>query len=259
MTWGSSSAVQRSVVVVGIGPGDGSMVTLEALSVLSDVDAVVVFDKGGRASELADLRRDVLERARDGRPCRVIELDDGRRDEGLSYRDAVRDWHGSRVEALEQALLDEIADGERVAMLVWGDPSLYDSTLRLLSELGSRGRVDVDVAVVPGVSSLQLLAARHAVPLHEVGGSLLITTGRRLREGLPAGVDDVVVFLDSECSFTGLRGAGWHIWWGAYLGMPHEHLVAGPVDEVAERIVSLRASLREQLGWIFDVYLLRRR
>jgi len=259
MTRRSPSAAHRVVLVVGIGPGDASMVTIQALAALREVDAVIVFDKGERATELQDLRHTVLDRAREGRPCRVIALDDERRDPGRPYRDAVHDWHRSRVEALEQALLDEVGDGERVAMLVWGDPSLYDSTLRLLNELRSRGRVEVDVEVVPGVSSLQLLAARHAVPLHEVGGSLLITTGRRLREGLPAGIDDVVVFLDRECSFTVLRGDGWHIWWGACLGMPEEQLVAGPLDEVADTIVSLRTALRERLGWVFDLYLLRRR
>jgi precorrin-6A synthase len=117
----------------------------------------------------------------------------------------------------------------------------------------------LDIRVVPGVSSLHLLTARHRIALHAVGGSVLLTTGRRLREGVPAGIDDLVVFLDAGCSFTGLVGKGYEIYWGAFLGLPDERLIAGPLDDVAEEIVRVRDELRERHGWIFDVYLLRRR
>ena len=48
------------------------------------------------------------------------------------------------------------------------------------------------------------------------------------------------------------------IWWGAYLGMPQEALIAGPLGEVSERILTTRAELRARHGWIMDIYLLRR-
>ena len=257
---GSSNhtAPDRSLVIVGIGPGEPGMVTTEALAALAEVDVVIGFDKGERTAELAAVRREVLDRARRGRPCRMIQLEDRRRDVTVGYRDAVETWHRDRTAALEQALLDDVADGERVGILVWGDPSLYDSTLRLIDALRARSRVRLAVEVIPGVSSLSLLAARHGVPLHDVGGSLLVTTGRRLRAGVPSGIDAVAVLLDGECTFTRLCGQGWRIWWGAYLGMRDEHLVAGPLDAVADRILALRHELREQHGWIFDIYLLRR-
>lgn len=249
----------RKVVVVGIGAGDPGLVTVEALSALSAVDVVVGFDKGERAGELRAVRDAVLERARGGRSCRVVDIADARRDESVGYPVAVSAWHGGRAEALERVLLDEVRDGEVVGMLVWGDPSLYDSTLRVLDEVHAHGEVDVRVRVIPGVSSLHVLTARHGIALHAVGGSVLITTGRQLRAGVPEGIDDVVVFLDAECSFTGFRGSGWCIYWGAFLGMADEELVAGPVDEVADRIVALRSELRARHGWVFDLYLLRRR
>lgn len=248
----------RSLVIVGIGPGNPGMVTTEALAALAELDVVIGFDKGERTAELAAVRRAVLDRARRGRPCRMIQLEDRRRDATVGYRDAVDIWHRERTAALEQALLEDVADGEQVGILVWGDPSLYDSTLRLVDALRARNRVRLAVEVIPGVSSLSLLAARHGVPLHDVGGSLLVTTGRRLRAGVPFGIDAVAVLLDGECSFTRLSGQGWRIWWGAYLGMRDEHLLAGPLDAVAARIVELRRELRDRHGWIFDLYLLRR-
>jgi precorrin-6A synthase len=69
----------------------------------------------------------------------------------------------------------------------------------------------------------------------------------------------VVVFLDAECSFTAMTDGGWQIYWGAFLGMPDERLVSGPVDEVAGDLVRIREELRQQRGWVFDCYLLRRR
>lgn len=235
------------------------MVTVQALEALASVDVVVGFDKGERAAELLAFRREVLDRASAGTPPRLVTLDDPQRDVDGAYAHAVRDWHLARAEVLERFLVEEVRPGARVGMPVWGDPALYDSTLRLLDELNARARIRVDVEVVPGVSSLQLLAARHGIVLHRVGGSLLVTTGRRLREGLPPGIEDVAVFLDRSCSFTELGDKGWHIFWGAYLGMPGEVLVSGPLGEVAEAIVQRREALRRERGWIFDLYLLRRR
>ncbi len=235
------------------------MTTLEALDALDALDVVVSFDKGERAAELDAVRRAVLGRARRGRPVRIVEIPDARREEESPYSDAVASWHSGRAVALEQALLEQTTEGTTVGILVWGDPSLYDSTLRILDEITARGRVEVILRVIPAVSSLHVLTARHGIALHAVGGSVLITTGRRLRAGIPEGIDDIAVFLDAECSFTALRGAGWQIYWGAFLGMPDEELIAGALDDVAEQIAERRSALRAAHGWVFDAYVLRRR
>ena len=58
-------------------------------------------------------------------------------------------------------------------------------------------------------------------------------------------------------TLTGQR-AELHVYWGAYLGTPDELLVAGPLDEVADDILRVRAEARGRKGWIMDTYLLRR-
>jgi precorrin-6A synthase len=136
---------------------------------------------------------------------------------------------------------------------------LYDSTLRILDQVVSRGRVAIEHTVSPGISSLQLLAARHRIALNRIGRSVHITTGRLLRQGLPDGVDDIVVMLDGNASFTTLVGQGFEIFWGAYLSSADEMLIAGPLDEVADEIVRVRDDARHRKGWMFDIYLLRRR
>jgi precorrin-6A synthase len=250
------AAVTRRLLVIGIGAGDPAFLTQQAIAAMGEVDVFLAIDKGDGAADLAALRRQLL-RAH-APTARVVAIDDGRRDGTLPYAEGVRAWHAERVDELERVLVDEVGADECAGFLVWGDPSLYDSTLRIVDQVVGRGRVTVEHEVVPGISSVQVLAARHRIALNRIGRPVTITTGRRLRAMDPATVDDVVVVLDGETSFTGLVGHGLEIFWGAYLGTPDELLVAGPLDDVAERIVATRADARRDKGWMFDTYQLRR-
>jgi precorrin-6A synthase len=129
----------------------------------------------------------------------------------------------------------------------------------VIERMLAAGRVAFSYEVIPGVSAIHALTARHRIPLNRVGGAVQITTGRRLAAGgWPPDVDDLVVMLDADCSFRTLHPAGVEIYWGAYLGTPDELLVAGPLAEAAPEIERVRAQARERKGWIMDTYLLRR-
>ena len=143
-------------------------------------------------------------------------------------------------------------------MLVWGDPSLYDSTIRNIEAIAAAGRQKVEYEVIPGISAVQVLAARHRITLNRVGRSVEITTGRRLAEGWPAGADSVVVMLDGEDTYLRYAGEDMEIFWGAYLGMPDEILLAGKLKDVAQEIHRRRSDARQAHGWIMDTYLLRK-
>ncbi|NEC93255.1 SAM-dependent methyltransferase, partial [Streptomyces sp. SID12501] len=112
--------------------------------------------------------------------------------------------------------------------------------------------------VVPGISSVSALLARHRTNLNRVGRPVQITTGRRLAEGWPQDVDDVVVMLDARHAFTAHLDQDRFIYWGAYVGTPDEILVSGKLADVAGRIEELRTEARVRKGWIMDTYLLRR-
>jgi precorrin-6A synthase len=249
----------KRLLVIGIGAGDPAFVTAEAAEALNQIDVFLMVDKGDTKAELVEVRQEVLRRFAPTRTYRIVDVDDPGRRTDLEYEAAVAQWHHDRVLRFEQHLATEVGDDECAGILVWGDPSLYDSTLRIIDQVLERGQVAFDHTVIPGISSIQVLAARHRIPLNRIGRSVLITTGRRLANGIPAGIDDVVVMLDGGTSFTGLVGHGLDIYWGAYLGSPDEMLIAGPLDEVAERIVEVRAEARRRKGWMFDTYLLRRR
>ena len=153
---------------------------------------------------------------------------------------------------------DELAGSECGAFLVWGDPALYDSTLAILEQVIAASGMEIACEVIPGISSVQALAASHRLSLTQVGRPLHITTGRRLAdEGIPPGCDDVVVMLDASCSFTH-TDPGTEIYWGAYLGTADEILLSGTVGETGDEIQAARSEARARKGWIMDTYLLRR-
>ena len=165
----------------------------------------------------------------------------------------VLDWHEARSLAWERAIAARPGD---VAIPVWGDPAFYDSTLRILDRIAERGALGLEVEVLPGISALQVLAARHRLVLHEIGGTVTVTTGRRLREVVAAGADNVVVMLNAGLPPGEL--ADWRIWWGGNLGDAGETLLAGRVGDVLEEVREARERLRAEHGWVMDVYLLRR-
>jgi precorrin-6A synthase len=116
--------------------------------------------------------------------------------------------------------------------------------------------VPLRLQVIPGISSVQALAARHQVPLNRIGEPLVVLPGRRLAQ--QGQIDNVVVMLDGQCAFARVDDPGLVIYWGAYLGTEDEVLIAGPLQAVKGRILQVREEARGRKGWIMDTYLLRR-
>ena len=140
---------------------------------------------------------------------------------------------------------------------MWGDPAIYDSTLRVIERLRAKG-VELAIEVIPGISSVQVLAAKHRIALNQIGESVLLTTGRKLADGFPRQAGSVVVLLDGVQAFARLFDDNLEIFWGAYLGTPDEILLSGKLVEVKDEILAVRQRARETHGWIMDTYLLRR-
>ncbi len=257
--------IVRQLYIVGIGAGDPEQVTMQAISALNQVDVFFVADKGPAKDDLVALRSEICRRYITDKPYRIVEVPDPQRraigphtGAGGGYSAAVDDWHERRAACYEEVMLAELREGDTPGFLVWGDPALYDSTIRVVERLQDRGTLEFEFTVVPAISSVQALAAAHKIVLNRVGEPIHITTGRRLQHGLPADQDNVVVMLDGELICRTFTEPGLEIYWGAYLGTSDEILVAGPLAEVIGRIAELRAAARARKGWIMDTYLLRR-
>jgi precorrin-6A synthase len=246
----------RKISLIGIGAGDPDHLTLQAAKAIGRTDVFFLLDKGATKASMIDLRERII-RAYSKPSRRSVEGRDPDRDRTpADYEGTIADWRHRRALVVEEMLIEHLREDETGAFLVWGDPSLYDSSLAILAEVLERGNITFEYEVIPGISSVSALAAKHRTPLNRVGQPFQVTTGRRLAEGWPAGVDDVVVMLDAQQAFTDHPDAD--IFWGAYVSTEDEILRSGKVSEVADDILATRAAAREQHGWIMDTYLLRR-
>ncbi|MCE8512802.1 precorrin-6A synthase (deacetylating) [Ruegeria pomeroyi] len=242
------------LLLIGIGTGNPDHITREGIAAIRAADLILIPRKGAGKSDLAGLRERIITDATDT-PPQIAYFDIPARRAEDGYLKGVDEWHDA-IALRWQAAMEDHPGAARVALLIWGDPSLYDSSLRIAARLDPQPRV----RVIPGITALQALTAAHGIPVNELGAPFLVTTGRRLRdEGWPPAVDTAAVMLDGECSFQALDMSGYHIWWGAYVGMEEQILVAGPLAEMAGEIVETRARARADHGWIMDIYLLKRR
>ncbi|MGJ8524990.1 precorrin-6A synthase (deacetylating) [Halomonadaceae bacterium LMG 33818] len=249
----------RQLKLIGIGAGDPRQLTLEAVDALKQLDVVLILEKRPETHDLSVIRQHLLTQYGKQALIRHYVQDPERASKG-DYLENVKRWHRERVDRLEHALLEHLPDDGVAGLLVWGDPSLYDSALRMAHELQARNTLPLAVSVIPGVSCIQLLCARFQRPMNRLNAPVFITTGRRLRdEGFPADLNEIFVMLDGECSFGQIEEKGVWIQWGAYLGLPEEVLIEGPLTEVAPTIRQKRQALRDERGWIMDTYALQRK
>jgi precorrin-6A synthase len=255
----------RELLIIGMGPGHPDQVTVQAVRALNRADVFFRIDKGDAKSGLNAAREEILRRHVTEPGYRVVDIPEPPRDRSAAlsadgYQEAVGDWHAARA-GLNAIGAELAADGVG-AFLVWGDPSVYDSMLRVTERMRALGTVEFTVTVIPGVTSVQALAAAHRIALNRVGEPIHITPARRLAElpepGLPAGLDSAVVMLDRGFTAAEFAEPGLSVYWGAYLSTDDEVLISGPLPEIAGQISAARARLREEHGWIMDTYLVRR-
>ncbi|WP_224333550.1 precorrin-6y C5,15-methyltransferase (decarboxylating) subunit CbiE [Haloprofundus halobius] len=120
------------VPAVGVGPGDPRYLTERAAELLADADVVVGFDT------VLDLVRDRTDAA------------------------FVRCSYGDQSVRLAE-FAERVADGDRGVAVLWGDPNV--SGYQFLGRV--ERAVDRPVRVVPGVSAVQVAAARARTPLEQ--------------------------------------------------------------------------------------------
>jgi len=249
----------RKLYLIGIGAGNPEYITVQAIKALNVVDVFFFMDKGKAKQDLVNLRKEICERYIENKSYRVVEADDPVRDPTISdYTTRVELWHRQRALIYEEMIAQQLEEDQCGAFLVWGDPTLYDSTIRIIEAIARSGVHAIDYEVIPGISAAQALAAKHKTTLNRIGEAIEITTGRRIAEGFPNNVDSVVVMLDAKNGFKRYADQDIDIFWGAYIGTPDEILIAGKLKEVVDDIERVRAEARRANGWIMDTYLMRK-
>lgn len=249
----------KRLLVIGIGAGNPDYITMQAVKALNQVDVFFLMDKGQSKDRLIDLRREICERYITDHAHRFVQAHSPERERGeVDYRSSVDHLNLAKQQTFERLINEELCDGQCGGFLVWGDPALYDSTIRILQAIQASGACEFEFEVIPGITSVQALAAQHKVALNQIGRCVEITTGRRLAAGQVSDADSLVVMLDAQDAYRQVADRDTEIYWGAYLGTPDEILISGKLKDVADEIERVRKAARLANGWIMDTYLLRK-
>ena len=206
------------LLIIGIGTGNPEHMTIQAIKALNRADVVLIPRKGAAKSDLAELRREICDRYLENPATRVVEFDLPLRDASAEYRSGVDAWHLA-IAATYRDLLGDACRGRRHrgAAGLGRSLALRQHAAHPRAPARACGQ-PFEHAVMPGITSLQALAASHRIALNTIGGEIQVTTGRRLRAGVPDDAESVVVMLDGDCAFRDLPGDAFTIYWGAYLG-----------------------------------------
>jgi precorrin-6A synthase len=249
----------KKIFIIGIGAGNPEYVTIQAVNALNQVDVFFILDKGAAKDKLIAFRQEICRRYIENREYRFLDAASPEWErETADYRSTIDELNRDKEAVFERLIAEGMADGECGAFLVWGDPTLYDSTIRIVEAIAATGVHHIDYEVIPGISAAQALAARHRTTLNRIGEAIEITTGRRIAEGFPNNVDSIIVMLDAENAYKRFADQDIDIFWGAYIGTPDEILISGKLKEVVDDIERVRAEARKANGWIMDTYLMRR-
>ena len=191
-----------TLTLIGIGTGNPDHLTRGAVAALNRADLILIPQKGAAKADLAAIRQAILDAVLTNPATAIATFDLPERDEAVpDYLARVDDWHDAIAARWAAAIAAHSGPKARVALLVWGDPSLYDSTLRIAARLTPPPQVEV----IPGITALQALTAAHAIPLNGLGAPVTVTTGRRLRDhGWPEGATRLAVMLDGGLRLPGI-------------------------------------------------------
>ena len=138
------AARSGSVVLVGAGPGDPGLLTLDALRALNEAD-VIVHDRLVSAEVLTLARRD----------AEFIDV-------GKTAGDSLRSSPGATQSRIHAVLLEHARAGKRVVRLKGGDPFVFGRGGEELEFLHAHG---IRFEVVPGITAALACAAYAGVPL----------------------------------------------------------------------------------------------
>ena len=252
-----------NLYLIGLGFGDAKHVTEEAAETIKSCNLIIIGKKKDEKSEIADLKKNICQSFIETNSVKFREfIIPERQSTNKKYIKSVIDWHDdiakTWVDIINQYTSSTARRNINVGIPIWGDPSLYDSSQRIALRV-KNALFHTSIKLIPGLSSIQLLVSAFGIPFNEIGKSVLITTGRLLKEkGWPDGVETIYVVLDGECSFKFLQGNNIYVWWAAYLGMKEQTLIQGDVQKIGQDIINTRNTLRSVKGWILDIYKLQR-
>ena len=150
---------------VGVGPGDPELLTLRAQHVLSQVPVIFVPKKTKQSESIAE---SIVGNLTPGIKPKIVGLvlPMLRDEEQLQEY-----WHQAAT-----TIWQHLERGEDGAFVNVGDPLLYGTFIHILEKL-QKSHPEIEVEVVPGISSINAAAARTMVPLASNDDNIAIISG----------------------------------------------------------------------------------
>jgi precorrin-2/cobalt-factor-2 C20-methyltransferase len=179
---------------VGVGPGDPELMTLKASRILSQVPVIFVPKKAEQGESIAESIVGNLSPRIEPKVVGLVlpMLRDG---------EQLADYWRKAVESMWQYL----KNGEDCAFVNVGDPLLYGTFVHILETL-QKSHPEVEVEVIPGISSINAAAARAIVPLASNDERIAIISGNREDKVIRQTLEnfDTVVFMKMNTVFDKL-------------------------------------------------------
>lgn len=181
----------RTLVGVGVGPGDPELVTLKAVRVLDAADAILVPQTEASSDGPGRAERIVHAVCQHPRLTRIPFSMADRSGVTARRRQA---WDDSAAAALAAFA----AGATTVAFATVGDPSVY-STFSYLAATVTAQLPDVNVQVVPGITAMQAIAAASLTPLVEGTETLTLVP-------VTGGAETIAAALDQADTVVAYKG-----------------------------------------------------
>ena len=162
----------KKILIIGIGAGDPEYLTIQAVHALNQVDVFFILDKGASKDKLVEFRRELCRRYIQGHDYRFVEASSPEWERSSDdYGSTIADLNRDKQTVFERLIGEGMKDGECGAFLVWGDPTLYDSTLRIVEAIAKSGTHSIDYEVIPGASKLPPWRWRRSTRRRSIGSA----------------------------------------------------------------------------------------
>ena len=201
---------------VGVGPGDPELITMKAVRILQEADAIAIPDSG-KDSVVWKIAGKWME----GKPiCHLSMPMKGKRE----------DWEDAHREAAE-ILLEWLEKYETIVYPVLGDPGIYASGSYLMKRIAPQH----PCKVIPGIPAMCAAAAELGIPLCEQGESLCVMDSYEKQPPLP---DRNTVVMKAGRRLNELRNltSEYSVYVAKNIGMQDSWM--GKIDEYPEETAS---------------------
>ncbi len=152
------------VVGIGVGPGDPELITVKAAKTLASVDVVCVPKaRNDKMSTALTMIMPILKERK--KQPKIMDLVFPMTKEGPALK---RAWVANAKKVAERA-----KKGESVAFITLGDPMFYSTFIYLCQNIKAMFP-EIDLEIIPGVTSLTACAATCLLPLAEQDEAVVI-------------------------------------------------------------------------------------